>query len=100
MYNNSSKFQAFNIFGGSTARLVSDLVGNPEDRVSRDASHMISWRTDGNKCQNNQIIRVSVKDLGVRKRACFGDSYIALKTDSHRDSTETASPIYCYCKQV
>ena len=65
------------MFGGSTARLVLDLIGNPEDRVSRDAAHIISWRTDGNKCQNNQIIRVSVKDLRVRKRARFGDAYIA-----------------------
>ena len=57
---------------------MSDLVGNPEDRVSRDAAHIISWGTDGNKfkCQNNQIIRFSVKDLGVRKRARFGDAYI------------------------
>ena len=87
---------------------MSDLVGNPEDRVSRDTAHIISWETDGNTCQNNQIIRFSVKDLGVRKRARFGDAYIAkkknnkqtnkqknnnAKTDSHRDSTKTASPI-------
>ena len=55
---------------------MSDLVGNPEDRVSRDAAHIISWGTDGNKCQNNQIIRFSVKHLVVRKRARFGNAYI------------------------
>ena len=27
------------IFCGSTAQFVSDLVGNPEDRFSRDAAH-------------------------------------------------------------
>ena len=65
------------MFGGSTAWLVLDLIGNPEDRVSRDAAHIISWRTDDNNCQNNQIIRFSVRDLGVRKRARFGDAFIA-----------------------
>ena len=82
---------------------MSDLVGNPEDRVSRDAAHIIPLEMDSNKCQSNQIIRFSVKDLGVRKSARFGDAYIAqkktttknnnAKTDSHRDSTKTASPI-------
>ena len=56
---------------------MSDLVGNPEDRVFRDKALIISKGTDGNKRQNNQIIRFSVKDLGVRKRARFGDAYIA-----------------------
>ena len=65
------------MLGGSTARLVLDLVGNPRDRVSHDAAHIISWRTDGNKCQNNKIIRLSVKDLEVLKHASFGDAYIA-----------------------
>ena len=35
------KFLASNIFCGCTARLVSDLVYNPEDRFSHDEAHII-----------------------------------------------------------
>ena len=34
------KFQASSLFCGCTARFVSDLVGNPEDRISRDAAQI------------------------------------------------------------
>ena len=34
------KFQALAIFCGCTARFVSDLVGNPEDRVSQNEAHL------------------------------------------------------------
>ena len=34
-------FKPLAIFSGSTARFVSDLVGNPEDRFCRDAAHLI-----------------------------------------------------------
>ena len=40
-----SKFKIFKhlaIFCGYTARFVSDLVGNPEDRFSCDAAHISS----------------------------------------------------------
>ena len=65
---------------------MSDLVGNPEDRVSRDAAHIISCGTDGYKCVNNQIIRFSAKDLGVRKRARFGNAYIGKQTTTQKQT--------------
>ena len=35
----SSRDLAMHLHGGCTARFVSDLVGNPEDRFSRDEAH-------------------------------------------------------------
>ena len=35
------KFQASSIFCGCTARFVSDLVGNPEDRFSHNEAHLM-----------------------------------------------------------
>ena len=35
-------FKPLAIFSGSTARFVSDLVENPEDRFSHDQAHMSS----------------------------------------------------------
>ena len=35
-----SEIKPLAIFCGCTARFVSDLVGNPEDRFSHDAAHM------------------------------------------------------------
>ena len=34
------KSEPLAIFGGCTARFVSDLVGNPEDRFSHNEAHM------------------------------------------------------------
>ena len=44
-YIDSSHIQIFTplaIFCGCTARFVSDLVGNPEDRFSRDEAHSLT----------------------------------------------------------
>ena len=47
LYFENSKFQLLTIFCGCTARFVSDLVGNPEDKFSHHTAHIISviWRT-------------------------------------------------------
>ena len=39
-------FMPLAILCGCIARFVSDLVRNLEDRISRDAAHIILWRTD------------------------------------------------------
>ena len=39
------KFQATSIIIGCIGRIVSDLVGNPEDRFSRDTDHYHSVKT-------------------------------------------------------
>ena len=37
-----SRSEISSLFRGCTARFVSDLVGNPEDRFSRDGAHLSS----------------------------------------------------------
>ena len=37
------KSEISSLFCGCKARFVSDLVGNPEDRFSQDAAHIMMW---------------------------------------------------------
>ena len=41
LYSIIPNFKPLAIFCGCTARFVSDLVGNPEDRFSHDAAHIL-----------------------------------------------------------
>ena len=48
LYFINPKFQApIDIFCGCTARFMSDLVGNPEDRFSHDAAELVSHSERG-----------------------------------------------------
>ena len=46
-------FRPLTIFCDSTARFVSDLVGNPEDRFSHDEAHIYQDRVHGKYLQNS-----------------------------------------------
>ena len=43
--SNSENFKPLAIFCGCTARFVSDLVGNPENRFSHDEAHIETYTT-------------------------------------------------------
>ena len=40
-FNTSENFKPLTMFCGSTSRFVSNLLGNPEDRFSDDAAHIV-----------------------------------------------------------
>ena len=47
LLSKSEIFQSQAIFCGRTARFVSDLVGNPEDRFSHNEAHLTNWPLNG-----------------------------------------------------
>ena len=54
LYFLSPKFQAFAILCGCTARFVSDLVGNPEDRLSHNEAQITQGRQYRKLNENEQ----------------------------------------------
>ena len=51
LLSKSEIFKPLAIFCGCTARFVSDLVGNPEDRFSQNEAHIMMTSTLNTKCQ-------------------------------------------------
>ena len=59
LYFSNPKLQAFSlaIFSGRTARFMSDLVGNPEDRFSHDVTQIYAETTH---LQNSSVYKLEI----------------------------------------
>ena len=69
-------FKHLAIFCGCTARFVSDLVGNPEDRFSHNEAHMLSTSVS---VLFSPVTCADSINLGLRSRVtAFRETYCSL----------------------